>query len=264
MLTAVLLVLSLTVTAFAEGEDPPSVVEEEAPPVEEEAPPVEEEAPPVEEEAPPIEEEGLPVEEEEQELDMLMMSSSSTGPTDEDPDELGLPDPGVNGFYGDECEKPGNTCEKNEDAGEVKDGGTFTPTVTPNVVVIKAGNEEFIFSPSGPDCNMVVGGDPYCVKFDGDSVVVEVNTCYELVGKDGNCKSAKEISNIQFWLTGETPPPPPPPPPPPNGDDDDDDDDPGLVIRVDVATGGTSPAVFLWLATAMSGLAIPFVGKKKE
>jgi len=161
----------------------------------------------VEEVEEPDEVEEPEVLEETEEEFMLFSLSSSTGPTDEDPDDLGLPELGPSGFYGSECEKPENAgiCEKNEDGNEVKDGGTFTPSIgSPNVVVIKAGPNEYIFSPNGPDCNLTTGGDPYCVTFgDNGEVTVEVNQCFELVGAKQNCKPANDISNIQFWKPGD-------------------------------------------------------------
>jgi len=133
---------------------------------------------------------------------------AGTGPTSDTPEQLGLPeDTGAPGFQND-CSLPGNTCEKEEGSGlgdvnEVGEGETFVKQA--NVVVIKAGNQEFFYKPDGPSCNSL--SDPYCVFWGGTSITVVRN----LEGRDN-----KEISNIQFWVTGDD-----------DDDTGDDDDDTG-------------------------------------
>jgi hypothetical protein len=135
----------------------------------------------------------------------LMAASVGDEATSDDPDydptEYGLPDPGINGYLNDECDDPSYTCDKEEGTGVVN-GGTYP--YTPGVVVIKAGNTEFIYIPTGPECNSSLGGDPYCVEFLENQVVITRNECLELT--PGNeCRPAQEISNIQFWNeTGAT------------------------------------------------------------
>ena len=135
----------------------------------------------------------------------LMAASVGDEATSDDPDydptEYGLPDPGINGYLNDECDDPSYTCDKEEGTGVVN-GGTYV--YTPGVVVIKAGETEFIYIPTGPDCISGVGGDPYCVEFLENQVVITRNECLELT--PGNeCRPAQEISNIQFWnVTGST------------------------------------------------------------
>jgi hypothetical protein len=152
-----------------------------------EEPPVEEplvEEPPVEE--PPAEEDLL-----EEEASFLLLSSN-TGPTNESPTDLGLPADQNTPGYQDDCDQPGNDCEKvsDSDLGDVNDvgkGQTFP--FNASVVVIKAGNEEFFFYPGGPECDNT--SDPYCVVFNYDNTI----TIYRNAGGPG----VKEISNIQFW-----------------------------------------------------------------
>jgi hypothetical protein len=133
---------------------------------------------------------------------------AGTGPTSDTPEQLGLPeDTGAPGFQND-CSLPGNTCEKEEGSGlgdvnEVGEGETYVKQA--NVVVIKAGNQEFFYKPDGPSCNSL--SDPYCVFWGGTSITVVRN----LEGRDN-----KEISNIQFWVTGDD-----------DDDTGDDDDDTG-------------------------------------
>jgi hypothetical protein len=136
------------------------------------------------------------------------IASTGTGPTSDTPEQLGLPeDSGAPGYQND-CDLPGNTCEKEEggglgDVNEVGEGETFVKQA--NVVVIKAGNQEFFYKPDGPSCNSL--SDPYCVFWGTTAITVVRN----LESQDN-----KDISNIQFWTVGDD-----------DDDTGDDDDDTG-------------------------------------
>ena len=191
-------------------EDPP--LEEpllEEPPLEEpllEEPPLEDpllEEPPLEDpllEEPPLEE--TLVEDPPFEQSMSLMSEPllllplvlpvSVGPTDESPEDLGLPEDENAEGYQDDCDQPGNDCEKEEgddlgDVNEVDEGETFEHEA--EVVVIKAGTEQFFFSPDGPECDPDV--HPYCVTWNDDGTITVV--------RNEESRDVKDISNIQFW-----------------------------------------------------------------
>jgi hypothetical protein len=140
--------------------------------------------------------------------EVVEIASVGTGPTSDTPEQLGLPeDVGAPGYQND-CDLPDNSCEKEEGSGlgdvnEVGEGETFVKQA--NVVVIKAGNQEFFYKPDGPSCDSL--SDPYCVFWGASSVTVVRN----LADSDN-----KDISNIQFWLTGDD-----------DDDTGDDDDDTG-------------------------------------
>ncbi len=171
-----------------------------------EEPPLEEPLlvdPPVEESLvgePPLEEplmENIPLEESmaltsDPLLSAMMILPVSVGPTDESPEDLGLPeDEGAGGFQ-DDCSKPENDCEKEEgddlgDVNEVDEGETFEQEA--DVVVIKAGTEEFFFSPDGPECD--TDEDPYCVIWNDDGTITVI--------RNEESRDVKDISNIQFW-----------------------------------------------------------------
>ena len=186
-------------------EQPPAdkpVVEEppaEEPPVEEplvEDPAAEKslpEEPPLEDplvEDPPLEE-SMSLMSEPLTLTLLSLSMS-VGPTDETPEDLGLPEDENAEGYQDDCDQPENDCEKEEGAGlgdvnEVDEGETFEQEA--DVVVIKAGTEEFFFSPDGPECDPEI--HPYCVIWNDDGTITVV--------RNEESSEVKDISNIQFW-----------------------------------------------------------------
>lgn len=110
-------------------------------------------------------------------------------PEDLTPGMLGFPiDTGATGYQND-CTKAGNNCEKVEE--NVQNGGTFTPTNSPNAVVIKAGTQEFFYIPFGMGCDPV--NMAYCVDWKADGSITVV--------RYGEGPDRKEISNIQFWHT---------------------------------------------------------------
>jgi len=171
-------------------EDPPV----EDPPVEElptDDPLVEEplvEDPPVED--PPAEDLLLPMAL--QSSFVLLALPVSVGPTNESPEDLGLPEDQNAPGYQDDCDQPGNDCEKAEgdDLGDVNDvgeGETFDNDA--DVVVIKAGTNEFFFSKDGPECDPDV--HPYCLVFNGDGTITVI--------RNEESRDVKDISNIQFW-----------------------------------------------------------------
>ncbi len=110
-------------------------------------------------------------------------------PEDLTPEMLNFPaDTGASGYQND-CSKSGNDCQK-EDGG-VENGGTFWPTNDPDVVVIKAGREEYFFIQYNMAC--VPETMAYCVTWNGNGSITVVR-----IGEGPN---RKEISNIQFWHT---------------------------------------------------------------
>jgi hypothetical protein len=121
-------------------------------------------------------------------------------PSQMTPAELGLPlvDVGAPGYQND-CDMSGNNCEKID--GGVKNGGTFTPTNSPTVVVIKAGPGQFFFVENMAPCNPATMA--YCVTWNEDESITVV--------RNGSGPSRKEISNIQFWHTNYSPEPMPEP-----------------------------------------------------
>lgn len=97
-------------------------------------------------------------------------------------ERLGFPeDTGAPGYEND-CSIAANNCEKIESG--VSNGGFFQPTNNANVVVIKAGTNEYFYIPIYMVC------DP-------------ASTAYCAVWQDGGIEviryGGKEISNIQFW-----------------------------------------------------------------
>jgi hypothetical protein len=143
---------------------------------------------------------------EEETPEIAETSAGGTGPTSDTPEQLGLPEDTGAGGYQDDCTQPGNTCEKEEgdglgDVNEVGEGETFEHEA--NVVVIKAGNNQYFYKPDGPSCNSL--SDPYCVFWGATSITVVRNL------EDRN---NKDISNIQFWSTDDDDD---------TGDDDDDE-----------------------------------------
>jgi len=122
----------------------------------------------------------------------LLSSSSGSGPTDQTPEELGLPEDDKAPGYQDDCGQS-DDCEKVDDIPEedpvnqVGEGETYNKKAT--VVVIKAGNEEFFFTPDGPEC---IPSDPYCVIWD------DVNGTITVI-RNGEGRDIQDISNIQFW-----------------------------------------------------------------
>lgn len=98
---------------------------------------------------------------------------------------------GSSGYHND-CDSSSD-CEKVEggalgNVNSVGVGQTFNYDA--DVVIIKAGTEEFYFTPDSNDCDALV--DTYCVTWNGDGTITIVRN---LEGPDD-----KDISNIQFWL----------------------------------------------------------------
>ena len=132
-----------------------------------------------------------------------MVNTEIVDPAEMSPAELieilGLPvDVGASGYQND-CDAPGNNCEK-EDGG-VENGGTFFPTNDPTVVIIKAGQGQFIYVDNEIECDPAAM--PYCVTWNEDGSITVV--------RNGSGPDRKEISNIQFWHTPYNPNPLPEP-----------------------------------------------------
>ncbi len=121
-------------------------------------------------------------------------------PSQMTPAELGLPivDVGAPGYQND-CDQPGNDCQKVD--GGVNNGGTFSPTNNPTVVVVKAGPGQFFYVENMAPCDPATM--PYCVTWNADETITVV--------RNGSGPSRKEISNIQFWHTSYSPQPIPDP-----------------------------------------------------
>ena len=125
-------------------------------------------------------------------LSALFVLPVSVGPTDESPEDLGLPEDENAAGFQDDCDQPENDCEKEEgddlgDVNEVDEGETFEQEA--DVVVIKAGTQQFFFSPDGPECDP--DEDPYCVIWNEDGTITVV--------RNEESRDVKDISNIQFW-----------------------------------------------------------------
>lgn len=111
-------------------------------------------------------------------------------PEDLTPEMLNFPpDTGGVGYHND-CSKTSNNCQK-EEGNDVKNGGTFWPTNLPDVVVIKAGPNEFFYIQHQMACDPA--SMAYCVTWNGDGSITVVRI--------GSGPNRKEISNIQFWHT---------------------------------------------------------------
>jgi hypothetical protein len=210
-----------------------------------------------------------------------MMMSAAAGPSTDDPIvDLGLPDPGPSGLFNSICQ-PSSSCDKITD--HVKDGGEFTsPLPSPSVVVVMAGTgqnqKEYFFPVSGTTaCNLVTGGDPYCMVDKGNDVFeIQVNPCLTL-DKQGRCEAAENIVNIQFWLAGGVVPTPTEPPVDPTATPRPGDPTPTPKPKPTKVPGkpqvypeANTGAVFgalagmSWFFTGVSGISLGIVSLKKR
>lgn len=96
----------------------------------------------------------------------------------------------VNGkFYNNECDSS-VICQKEDGGGDGSDLNTFgvgeTYDIDANVVVIKAGTEEFFYTPDTQDCNPATS--LYCVFWNFDNTITIIRY-----------QAKHAISHVQFW-----------------------------------------------------------------